>query len=186
MKIELFGTVEECLEFIKGFNIPHINISQTITENTKKDAIDIFPNGPIYDKSAVILMIKEGNVILSKRTNTKTYRGYWQCPGGSIEKDEEPLVAAQREFYEETGIGLQDSRFELLTVMNGNQCPSVKQLYWYRVFLRPGEIPKNKEPEKQEDWQSFTIKDALNLKVVPSTELILKRQLRQELKDGTN
>lgn len=34
----------------------------------------------------------------------KTFVGYWQVPGGSVEEGEEPKAAAVRELQEETGI----------------------------------------------------------------------------------
>ena len=50
-------------------------------------------------KYVVVLSEYEGNILLSRhKTWTK-----WETPGGHIEFGEEPLEAAKRELYEESG-----------------------------------------------------------------------------------
>lgn len=50
----------------------------------------------------VILKSDKGNVLLVK----PDYKDTWQMPGGGVEKDEDPKLAAVREVEEETGLKL--------------------------------------------------------------------------------
>lgn len=55
--------------------------------------------------TGIIILKKNGQVLLQKRDNKKTiaYPNFWSFPGGSIDKGETPKEGAIRELYEETG-----------------------------------------------------------------------------------
>lgn len=55
---------------------------------------------------AAIITSPDNHILLSKRKNTSTYAGMWEFPGGKIEDGETPIVALQREIYEELDIKL--------------------------------------------------------------------------------
>lgn len=64
---------------------------------------------PYRDCVGVILFNREGKVFLARRIltpgpDTSEVAAPWQCPQGGIDDGEEPLRAAYRELYEETGI----------------------------------------------------------------------------------
>lgn len=42
--------------------------------------------------------------MIARRGDEKPYAGYWEFPGGKIEKGETPEVCVKREFMEELGI----------------------------------------------------------------------------------
>lgn len=49
------------------------------------------------------VLVKSGNeCLLCKRNSKGSLPGQWSIPAGHIEKNEPPLIAAKREFYEET------------------------------------------------------------------------------------
>ena len=55
-----------------------------------------------YRKSVgIIIFNRNGEVLLGERLNVL---GSWQFPQGGIDPNEDPLVAAKREMYEEVGI----------------------------------------------------------------------------------
>ncbi|MDY7577492.1 NUDIX domain-containing protein [Herbaspirillum sp. RTI4] len=56
------------------------------------------------DVAVGILMQPNGDVLLGQRPPGKPYAGYWEFPGGKVEKGESILAALQREFQEELGI----------------------------------------------------------------------------------
>lgn len=60
-------------------------------------------NIPI-DVAVGILMRKNGDVLLGQRPKGKPYSGYWEFPGGKVEKGESIEAALKREFFEELGI----------------------------------------------------------------------------------
>jgi 8-oxo-dGTP pyrophosphatase MutT (NUDIX family) len=53
-------------------------------------------------KAAGILVISQGKCLLCKRNTSGSLPGEWSVPAGKVEKDESVLVAARREYYEET------------------------------------------------------------------------------------
>jgi len=51
------------------------------------------------------IIVRCGNkVLLCKRNSLTTSPGFWSCPAGSVEKDEQTKDAAIREFIEETDL----------------------------------------------------------------------------------
>jgi 8-oxo-dGTP diphosphatase len=58
------------------------------------------------DVAVGILMRPNGDVLLGQRPAGKPYAGYWEFPGGKVERDESILDALKREFVEELGIAI--------------------------------------------------------------------------------
>ncbi len=53
-----------------------------------------------FHSAGGVILNKEGEIALTLHSNSQS----WSFPKGGIEKGEDPLVAARREIYEETGI----------------------------------------------------------------------------------
>ena len=64
---------------------------------------------PITVVAAGILLDSEGRYLLGQRPVGKPYAGYWEVPGGKVEKGETVFQALQRELQEELGIQIQSS-----------------------------------------------------------------------------
>ena len=56
------------------------------------------------DVAVGILMKPNGDVLLGQRPAGKPYHGYWEFPGGKVERGETILEALKREFVEELGV----------------------------------------------------------------------------------
>lgn len=56
------------------------------------------------DVAVGILMKPNGDVLLGQRPEGKPYAGYWEFPGGKVEKHESIAEALKREFLEELGV----------------------------------------------------------------------------------
>jgi len=56
------------------------------------------------DVAVGILMRPSGDVLLARRPEGKPFAGYWEFPGGKVEKGESVLAALKREFEEEIGV----------------------------------------------------------------------------------
>ena len=69
----------------------------------------------ITEVAAGILLNAEGRYLLGQRPEGKPYAGYWEVPGGKIEKGESVFEALKRELWEELGIEIESS--EELTVL---------------------------------------------------------------------
>ncbi len=70
---------------------------------------------PITEVAAGILLDEQGRYLLGQRPAGKPYAGYWEVPGGKIEKGETVFQALKRELQEELGIEIESS--EELTVL---------------------------------------------------------------------
>lgn len=61
------------------------------------------------DVAVGILMRENGDVLLGQRPEGKPYSGYWEFPGGKVEKGESIEAALKREFIEELGVTILSS-----------------------------------------------------------------------------
>lgn len=69
-------------------------------EGEKKKTSKIYKTGSLQQyKYVVVLTEYKGNILLSRHKDRTT----WETQGGHIEAGEEPLEAAKRELYEESG-----------------------------------------------------------------------------------
>mgnify|MGYP003974282547 CR=1 FL=1 len=74
-------------------------------------------------------LIHEGQVMLVKHKKV----GAWLCPGGHIDPNELPHQAAEREFWEETGIEVSAFNPDLPTATDGSEYlpnPILTNLHW--------------------------------------------------------
>ncbi len=65
---------------------------------------------PVTEVAAGILLDREGRYLLGQRPKGKPYAGYWEVPGGKIEKGETVFEALKRELQEELGIDIESSQ----------------------------------------------------------------------------
>mgnify|MGYP001618006036 CR=1 FL=1 len=57
--------------------------------------------------AAAVITRPDGSFLLGQRPAGKVYAGYWEFPGGKIERGEQPLSALRRELHEELGIDIE-------------------------------------------------------------------------------
>ena len=57
---------------------------------------------------------KNGKILIASRPETKNFSGFFEFPGGKVEKGEYLLEALDREIYEELGIRLDFSKIYYL------------------------------------------------------------------------
>jgi len=84
-------------------------------------------NRPITVVAAGILLDAENCYLLGQRPEGKPYAGYWEVPGGKVEKGETVFQALQRELQEELGIDIESS--EELTVLEHDYPHAYVRLY---------------------------------------------------------
>ena len=65
---------------------------------------------PVTEVAAGILLDTQGRYLLGQRPEGKPYAGYWEVPGGKIEKGESVFEALKRELQEELGIEIESSK----------------------------------------------------------------------------
>ena len=59
---------------------------------------------PRIEVVAAVLERPDGSFLLAQRPEHKVYAGYWEFPGGKVERGESALAALSRELHEELGI----------------------------------------------------------------------------------
>lgn len=59
----------------------------------------------------VLVMNEHGEILLIKGTVS---HGDWSLPGGGMKRHEQPVAAARRELFEETGINIPESQFKFI------------------------------------------------------------------------
>lgn len=59
---------------------------------------------------AVAILVRDGNILLSRRRAGSHLEGLWEFPGGKLEPGESPLDAARREVAEEVGLVVEEAR----------------------------------------------------------------------------
>ncbi len=59
------------------------------------------------DVAVGVLILPNGDFLLTSRPPGKVYAGYWEFPGGKFEAGETAIQALQRELHEELGISIE-------------------------------------------------------------------------------
>ncbi len=111
----------------------------------------------VFAGSAVALL-KDGKVLLGKRTNTLG-RGTWCFPGGKIEPGERALDAVKRELKEEAGLDVELGDLEFTGYVDTPYPPTQ---FWLTLFFRCTEFsgePSATEQHKIDCWQWFSKDD---------------------------
>ncbi|MFZ5967408.1 MAG: (deoxy)nucleoside triphosphate pyrophosphohydrolase [Bacillota bacterium] len=65
----------------------------------------------MIDVVAAILLNKEGQVLIARRKRGKALEGYWEFPGGKVEKGESPEQSLTRELKEEMNIDIEVTEY---------------------------------------------------------------------------
>lgn len=91
---------------------------------------------PVVVAAAVI--VREGRVLLTRRTDGQHLAGMWEFPGGKLEPGESPEETLVRECREECGIEIEVG--EILDVTHHRYPEKEVLLLFYRCVLLEGEV----------------------------------------------
>jgi 8-oxo-dGTP pyrophosphatase MutT (NUDIX family) len=104
-------------------------------------------------------------ILMSQRKKTPEFSGFWQCPGGKVDSDDESIAfAAAREVKEETGLYVYQWHLNVLDCIYDD--PSSDKHFIFNWQTHDGNFSQvtNKEKGKATAWQLFTPEEALALK----------------------
>jgi 8-oxo-dGTP diphosphatase len=87
---------------------------------------------------AAAVLIRQGQVLLTRRAEGQHLAGMWEFPGGKLEPGESPEDALIRECLEECGIEIDVG--EILEVTHHRYREKDVLLLFYRCVLRAGEV----------------------------------------------
>lgn len=115
-----------------------------------------YPNPTPQVSVATILVNKDEKLLLGKRLSKHAY-GVYSCPGGHLEFNEDPIDAAIRETFEETGIKLTRENINFFAYEN-TLFPNENKHYvvlFFTATVNDDQIPINTEPTKCEGWNWY-------------------------------
>jgi 8-oxo-dGTP diphosphatase len=113
--------------------------------------------------TATGLIVRDGRVLLGRRTSTTRFAGMWDAFGGHLVPCEEPATALARELEEELGIRISRPRF--LGIYEDVD-PTSKELFRHYLFFVTrwnGEPRIVNEEHSEIRWFTAQEADALNL-----------------------
>ncbi len=121
-------------------------------------------------KVAAAALIENDNSVLLVRRAIDPAQGRWTIPAGFVDAGEDPVKAAERECYEETGLKVKVT--ELLDVIYGQEHPhGAHIIIFYRAEVLAGTIT----PGDDVDRVAFFSRDQLPPLAFSTTQRILKK-----------
>jgi 8-oxo-dGTP pyrophosphatase MutT (NUDIX family) len=119
----------------------------------------------------------DGNICLLHRSKLNThYPDYFCFPGGSIDNNEDPLIAAKREVFEETGIKL-DKELLKLKVIEYNFHDDDKELWIIYTFNTVLEYLPQFSISNEGKPNFFNSKEIINFPLIPQTKNYLSHAI---------
>ncbi len=120
----------------------------------------------IVDVAVGVLIDAAGRFLLTSRPPGKVYAGWWEFPGGKLERGESVAVALVRELHEELGIDVVDVRPWNVTRMD--YAHARVRLHFCKVVAWHGELEMREGQSMS--WQQLPVSVA---PVLPGTLPVL-------------
>ncbi len=94
------------------------------------------------ERAAAVIIRKDGKVLALRRSkDASSFQGFWNFPGGGIEKGETPEEAAAREVKEESGLDVNPDKLKSL----GDYEFPYLHIYYFEAKSFSGEVEINHE-----------------------------------------
>lgn len=127
--------------------------------------------------AAYLILIKDGEVLLSRRFNTEWRNGEYSLVAGHLDAGESIRMAMCREAKEEAGITIALADLHFVHVMH--QVENKEYFDFYFTATKWEGEPTNQEPDKCDDLRWFPL-DALPTNLVPNVAQALAAYARGE------
>jgi 8-oxo-dGTP diphosphatase len=105
----------------------------------------------------IALLCMGDNVLLLRRGHVSFGNGEYCMVGGKVEQGEAALHAIKREVYEEVGLDIPESDFELVHTFHRKGSESELVALCFKADITHLPMPHNNEPEKHDDMRFFSI-----------------------------
>jgi len=120
----------------------------------------------IVDVAVGVLIDEHGRFLLTSRPPGKVYAGWWEFPGGKLERGESVVAALARELHEELGIDVVDATPWQVTRMDYSHARV--RLHFCKVLAWRGELQMREGQAMA--WQTLPVTVA---PVLPGTLPVL-------------
>jgi 8-oxo-dGTP diphosphatase len=118
--------------------------------------------------AAAVMVNDRGEFLLAQRPQGKVYAGYWEFPGGKVERGESAAAALKRELHEELGVEVEKA-YSWLT-REFDYAHAAVTLRFFRVIAWRGTL--HGREQQQFAWQS--IRDVNVAPILPANGPILR------------
>ncbi|CCO24211.1 (deoxy)nucleoside triphosphate pyrophosphohydrolase [Maridesulfovibrio hydrothermalis] len=122
---------------------------------------------------------KEGQFLCAERPQGKDYAGWWEFPGGKVEKNESLGNALVRELQEE--LGITPTRFDFWIEKIVDYPEYTVKLHFFDIWEFTGEVTSLEN--QRFDW--FNLTALVNVKFLPVNYKILEMLQTRELRSNT-
>jgi ADP-ribose pyrophosphatase YjhB (NUDIX family) len=131
-------------------------------------------HAPTSTPASYLILIKDDQVLLSRRANTGFWDGSYALPAGHVEVEETYTQNLIREAKEEIGIDLDPQLVQVVHIMHRkSDTDGSKRIdTFFKVEKWQGEV-ENKEPEKCDDLAWFPLNKLPN-NIIPYIKLALE------------
>ncbi len=126
--------------------------------------------------SGYLLLIRSGNILLSRRFQTGYEDGKYSLPAGHIENNETLTHGTCREISEEIGIKLTPRDLKLVHVMHRKQL-DIRMDFFFTTDKK-GLKPENIEPDKSDDVAWFSL-NKLPANTIPYIRIAIENYRRK-------
>ena len=94
----------------------------------------------VVDVAVGVLMRADGRFLLTSRPDGKVYAGYWEFPGGKLERGESVEAALARELREELGITVAAGAVQLWREQLVDYPHALVRLHFCKLLTWQGEL----------------------------------------------
>lgn len=134
----------------------------------------ILYENPVVGVAGIVL--REGKILLGRRSATSTYPGLWCIPCGYVEYTEDVWDAVKREFLEETGLCIEP--VHVFTVLSNFHNPELHTVgIWFIVKVLTGTLT----PGDDLDQVAFFPFDAIPPLAFPTDGVVIDMLLEQDV-----
>jgi len=112
------------------------------------------------------LIVKSGDkILLAKRNSLSAFPGMWSIFGGKLEENETTMDGAKREFFEETGVDVDDKDINFIGLIPRYTRDGYKIKGLMYVYLLDSDIPITPDLDNAIDgkehteWKYFTLNE---------------------------
>lgn len=123
---------------------------------------------------STIIIVDQNKILIQQRSKTSPGAGFWNFPGGGVEKDESIEAAAVRELKEEADLNVKEDDITYL----GNYAGKHLIIHFFITREYTGEVNINKESD---DYEWVTLQELPKYKFVGNRSLHPK--LLKNIKD---
>lgn len=131
-----------------------------------------------FTRVSIAVVLWEAQTLIGPRGPDGPLPGFWEFPGGKVERDETPAAAAERECLEETGLEVDVAR-ELLRVAHRYEHGELE--LWFFAC-----IPRQSAPAPREPFRWVNRSDLASYAFPPANAEVLEILRSDSLRDTSS